>query len=100
VLIYPNFELPFLLQTNASRDTIGAILSQRINGDERVVAYASCTLSKAERNYAITDKEGLALIFAIKHFRPYLHGSHFVVETDHAPLKALKTSRDLTGRLA
>ena len=100
VLVYPNFEHPFLLQTDASNDTVGAILSQAKDGHEQVVAYASRTMSKAKKNYTITDKEGLALIFAIKHFRPYLHGSHFTVETDHAPLKALRTSRDLTGRLA
>jgi hypothetical protein len=103
VLIYPDFARSFLLQTDALRDTIRAILSLKIDGDEWVVAllaYASRTLSKAEKNYAITDKEGLALIIAIKHFRPYLHGSHFVVEIDHAPLKALKTSRYLSGRLA
>jgi hypothetical protein len=100
ILIYPRFELSFLIQTDASRDAVGAILSQRIEGQERVVAYASRTMSKSEKNYAITDKEGLALIFAIKHFRPYLHGSHFTIETDHAPLKVLQTSRELTGRLA
>ena len=57
-------------------------------------------MSKAEQNYAIMDKDRLALIFAIKHFRLYLHGSHFTMETDHAPLKALQTSRNFTGRLA
>ena len=56
-------------------------------------------MSKAKRNYVISDKEGLALIFAIKHFRPYLHGSKFTVETNHAPLMVLKTSRELTDRL-
>ena len=100
VLIYSNFDSPFLLQTDASNDTVGAILSQVKDDHEQVVAYASRTMLKAEKNYAITNKEGLALIFAIKHFCPYQHGSHFTVEMDHAPLKALRTSRDLTGRLA
>jgi hypothetical protein len=99
ILIYPHFDLPFLIQTNASRDVVGAIPSQRIDGHERVVAYASRTMSKMERNYAITNKEGLALIFTIKQVRPYLHGSHFTIETDHAPLKAFQTSWELTGRL-
>lgn len=57
-------------------------------------------MSKAEQNYVIVDKEGLALIFAIKHFSPYLHASYFTIKTDHAPLKALQTSRELTRRLA
>jgi hypothetical protein len=86
ILFYPRFDLPFLLQTDASMDAVGAILNQRIEGHEKVVAYASRTMSKAEWNYAIMDKEGLALIFAIKYFRPYLHGSHFTIKTDHAPL--------------
>ena len=72
----------------------------KMRREEQVVAYASRTMLKRKKNYAITDKEGLALIFAVKHFRPYLHGAHFIIETNHAPLKALKTSRELTGRLA
>lgn len=100
MLVYPHFHLRFLLQTDASRDAIGAILSQTIDGDEKVVAYASRRLSKAEKNYRINDKEGLAVIFGVKHFRAYLHGSKFKIETDHAPLRALMRSRDLTGRMA
>jgi hypothetical protein len=65
-----------------------------------VAAYAPRITSKAEKNYAIINKEGLALIFASKHFRPYLHGVHFMIETDHAPLKVLRTSKELTWRLA
>lgn len=81
-------------------DAIGAILSQRIEGDERMVAYASRRLSKAEWNYGISDKEGLAVVFGIKHFHAYLHGSKFTIETYHALPKALLKSRDFTGRLA
>ena len=100
ILIYPHFDLLFLVQMDASRDVVGAIPSQRIDGHERVVAYASRTMSKVERNHAIINKEGLALIFAIKQVRPYLHGSHFTIETNHAPLKAFQTTRELIGRLA
>ena len=100
ILIHPRFNLPFILQTDASRDAIGAILSQKYEGAERVVAYASGRLSKSERNYGILDKEVLAMIFGVNHFRPYLHGTSFVIETHHAPLKALLKSRDLTRRLA
>ena len=64
------------------------------------MAYAFCTMSKLECNYAITNKEVLALICTIKHFRPYLHGSYFIVEMDCTPLKALQTSCELTMRLA
>ena len=63
------------------------------------VAYASQLLSKAERNYGITDLEGLAVPWAISHFETYIHGMHFTVITDHLALKALKDKSFLTGRL-
>lgn len=101
VLIFPNLTQPFVLQTDASRDVVGAILCQRnLENHAQLVAYASRKLSKVECNYNISDREGLAVIFGIKHFWQYLHGSRFVKEADHSPLKALLKSRDLTGRLA
>jgi hypothetical protein len=53
-----------------------------------------------EKNYEISDKEGLSIVFGVKHFKPYLHGSHFVVQTDHASLRALIKSKELIGLLA
>ena len=50
------------------------------------VAYASQSLSKAERNYGITDLKGLAVSWAISHFETYIHGMHFTVITDHSAL--------------
>ena len=79
---------------------IGAILSQVVDGHERVVAYASRRLSKAEKNYGISDKEGLVVIFGVKHYRPYLHGAKFTIEINHAVIRALTKSRDFTERLA
>ena len=63
------------------------------------MAYASRQLSKAKKNYRINDKEGLAIIFGMKHYCLYLHDLKFTIETDHAPLRALTKSRDLTSRL-
>ena len=63
------------------------------------MAYASCLLSKAERNYGITDLEGLAVSWAISHFETYIHGMHFTVIMDHSALKSLKGKSILTGRL-
>ena len=100
LLVYPNFVVSFLLQTDTSRDAIGAILSQIINGQEKIVAYASRCLSKSEKKYGINNKEGLPVIFGVKHYCPYLHGSRFTIETNHASLCALITSRDLKGHLA
>ena len=81
----PNFNLPFELSTDASNESLGAILSQ--NG--QVVEYASRTLNKAEKNYSTIEKELLAIIFGIDHFRYYLLGRKFKIITDHNPLKFL-----------
>ncbi|GES92855.1 retroviral-like aspartic protease 1 [Rhizophagus clarus] len=90
ILSYPNFEKPFILYTDASTFALGAILSQK-NEDkkERVIAYASRTLGKHERNYGITELECLVVVWAVKHFHHYLHGQKFTVITDHAALRYL-----------
>ena len=82
---------------------MGAVLSQSQDDcgfeNKFPVAYASQLLSKAERNYGITDLEGLALMWAISHFETYIHGMHFTVITDHSALKALIDKSVLTGCL-
>ncbi|GES72730.1 retroviral-like aspartic protease 1 [Rhizophagus clarus] len=100
ILSYPNFEKPFILYTDASTFALGAILSQK-NEDkkERVIAYASRTLGKHERNYGITELECLAVVWAVKHFHHYLHGQKFTVITDHAALRYLLNLSNPTGRL-
>ena len=62
ILAYPDFKQPFILDTDASEYGIGAVLSQKQDGAERVIAYASRTLTKAERKYCVTRKELLALV--------------------------------------
>lgn len=69
----------FVLDTDASNTAVGAVLSQMINGQERVIAYGSHALSKSEKNYCTTRKELLALIYFLKQFRLYLLGRHFIV---------------------
>jgi hypothetical protein len=63
------------------------------------VAYASKVNSETESNYSITELECSAVVWAIKLFRPYLYGRHFTIITDHAALKWLMTSPNLTGKL-
>src|SRR5271169_6891432 len=78
-----------------------AVLSQKNDeGKEGVIAYASRSLNQAEKNYAITDQECLAIVWAIKHFQHYLGLKPFVVVTDHSALKWLQTSKMPTGRRA
>jgi transposase InsO family protein len=86
VLGYPDPALPYVLDTDASKWAVGAVLSQVQEGRERVIAYFSKTFSPAELNYCTTRKELLAVIKAIKHFRPYLYGRKFTLRTDHASL--------------
>lgn len=69
VLIFPDFEAPFYLHTNASKLAISAVLSQRTpDGDEQVVAYTSRHLLKSERNYSVTEWECLSIVYWIEYF--------------------------------
>uniref|UniRef100_A0A3Q3NHK6 Gypsy retrotransposon integrase-like protein 1 n=1 Tax=Mastacembelus armatus TaxID=205130 RepID=A0A3Q3NHK6_9TELE len=100
VLAYPDPSQPFLLDTDASNVGVGAVLSQRGEAGERVVAYYSCSLSRAERNYCVTRRELLAVILAVRHFRPYLLGTKFLLRTDHASLTWLLNFRQPEGQVA
>ena len=100
ILTLPNQEDPFILDTDAAENSIGAVLSQVQNGQERVVAYAGKTLSPQERNYCITRRELLAVVTFLKHFRQYLLGAKFVVRTDHSALTWLKRTPEPIGQNA
>jgi hypothetical protein len=101
IVIYPDFDKPFLLHTDASNYAIGAVLAQKDdNGHERVIAYASRVLTPAETHYTVTEKECLAIIWATKHFHTFLQGSSFSIVTDHEAIPWLKTHKNPKGRLA
>lgn len=99
VLCHYDTNTPIELRTDACGYGLGAILLHDFNGEKRVIAYASRLMSKAEKNYGITEKEGLAVVWAIKKFGHYLQGVKFTVVTDHQALMWLQTKKDLTGRL-
>ncbi|KFD60666.1 hypothetical protein M514_27175 [Trichuris suis] len=100
ILRLPDFTKPFTLDVDASGEGIGAVLSQRYEDGEHPVAYASRALTKPERRYCATRRELLALVWACKHFRPYLYGARFSVRTDHNALIWLKSFREPEGQVA
>jgi hypothetical protein len=97
--VYPNFKLPFILTTDASKVVIDAILLQVQDGKERPIAYASRQLNTAEPNYTVSEQEMLALVWATKYLRCYLYGKHFLVRTDHVALTYLQKFADHNSRL-
>ena len=90
-LSFLDFSLPFELSVDASEIGLGAVLQQTVEGSERVVSFASTTLHQHEKNYSTIEKEMLAIVFAIGHFRCYLYGKPFLLKTDHQPLVWLKS---------
>ena len=95
LLDYPLKTDQFVLSTDASDSGLGAVLS---TARGTVIEYASRTLSNAEKKYATTEKECLAIVWAVHKFRHYLIGAHFLLETDHKPLEWLNTSKSSKSR--
>ncbi|UYV79967.1 K02A2.6-like [Cordylochernes scorpioides] len=101
VLTHYDPNKPIGLHTDASDQGLGAVLVHlNENTKERPISYASRTLQKAETNYSTTKKECLAIIWAIKKFRPYLYGRKFTIYTDHHSLCWMAKMKNPAGRLA
>jgi hypothetical protein len=95
----PDWNIPFEIMCDASNYAVGAVLAQRVNKAAHVIYYASRTLDPAQSNYTTTEKELLAIVFALDKFRSYLLGSKVVVFTDHATLKYLLKKPEAKPRL-
>ena len=76
------------------------LAEEQDDGRVRPIAYASRSLQKHERNYGITELEGLGVVWAVRHFRTYLYGHHCTVYTDHEALKSLLNTPQPSGKLA
>ena len=100
VLALPNAHDPFILDTDASNTAIGAELIQVQNGQERVVAYGSLSLSPEQRRYCVTRRELLAVIKFTRQYRHYLLGRPFTVRTDHSSLTWLLNFKEPQGQIA
>ncbi len=100
VLAYPRFDRPFIFETDASVMGLGCVLSQEDDqGRLCPVAFASRSLTGAERNYTITELECLAVTWSLKMFRPYAYGWPCKVITDHEALRWLLSQATPSGRL-
>ena len=100
ILAYPKDGCPYILDTDASNVGLGGVLSQVQDGEERVIAYASKTLNRAQRNYCVTRRELLAIVTFVKQFHHYLYEAPFLVRTDHAALYWLLRKNDPDGQMA
>ncbi|XP_046749823.1 uncharacterized protein K02A2.6-like [Diprion similis] len=86
VLVNYDPHKPLIFTCDASDCGMSAILSHRTPEGDKPIAYASKTLSKSERNYAIIDKKARAIIFGVTKFYDYIYGTTFTLRTDHQPL--------------
>jgi hypothetical protein len=100
-LFSPRSDLPFHVATDASDVGIGAVLYQ-LDKDGTILhnGFMARALSKSERNYQITKKELLAVIFALNKFHQHLWGRHFTLYTDHKALVYIHSQRDLNAMLS
>ena len=100
ILKAPDFSKKFILQTDACDNGLGEVLSQKDeDGIDHSIVYISRELLPRESNYAIIEKECLAIKWAIDTLKIYLLGTHFIFQTDHNPLKWLARMRNQNGRL-
>ncbi|CAM9473108.1 unnamed protein product [Heterosigma akashiwo] len=100
VLAFADFEKTFIVETDASRGGLGAVLLQQHETGKRVIAYASRLCSPQERNYSATEIECLGVIFSYNSFIIYLLNKRFQLVTDHKSLQHLKLLKNPGGRIA
>ncbi|KAL6471730.1 hypothetical protein MHYP_G00203800 [Metynnis hypsauchen] len=101
IVAHPVFSQPFLLYTDASQDCIGSVLAQVQEQKERVISYASHTLTPSQRKWSTYDCELWAIVWSVRHFKHFLAGTTFTIVTDHKPLLSLQKAAvesDPTGR--
>ena len=99
ILKLPDVSKPFILQTDASCNGIGAILLQEDEVTKHPIAFASKKLLPREQNYSTIEREALAIVWGVQKFQNFLYGQHFYLETDHHPLQYLDRAKFQNSRL-
>jgi hypothetical protein len=100
ILLFLDWSKEFNVHVDVSSIALGAVLAQSVSGDiDHPIAFANKNIYTAERNYTMTKREGLAMVYALQKFRHYLMGGHFKMFTDHSALKYLVNKIVLGGRI-
>ena len=99
ILRGPDWTLPFHISSDASDTAIGAVLGQEEDHLPYAIYFISKNMSPAELNYTVTEKEFLAVIYAINKFRHYITGYQRFIHIDHAAIKYLMNKPDVNGRI-
>lgn len=89
ILVHFDPKQPIILACDSSIRGLGAVIQHRIDGELKLIAAASRTLTPAERNYSNIDREALAIMFGLQKFYKYLIGHHFIIQSDHKPLERI-----------
>lgn len=100
ILSCPDYEKPFVIQCDASGYGLGAVLTQPSPEGDKVVCYLIRSLTKQEKYFTTSERECLAVVWALEKLRPYIEGIEVTVYTDHWSLLWLSNLKDPTGRLA
>ncbi len=101
VLVFPNFDDPFVIFTDTSGVGLGAVLMQTDGaGKQHVIVFASHALTVAEKNYSVTHLEILVMVWVLKHLWDIIMGYKITVYTDHSPITEIFKGRNINGRLA
>jgi len=93
ILSHPRSDAVYSLTTDASNFAVGAVLEQHFEGSCQPLAFFSRVITPTEQRYSTFDRELLAIVLSIKHFRHFLEGRSFIIYTDHKPLTTALTSK-------